>query len=243
MVFQGDFAVSYVEPGGLEVRRREPLARCWGTRFEDVPPVRRLGSFQGQRSFPGLYFAACMSKHVGFESWLERDQFVALDFSPEVLAFSAQPFWLWWTSGGKARRHAPDAFARLVDGTAMVLDVRADDRIEPCDAEAFAVTATACESVGWSYRRVGALDPVWAANVRWLAGFRHGRCLRERYRDRLLAQFASPASLLVGVKAVGDRIAVLPTVFHLMWKGVLVADLSSELLHGSTLVAVAKDQR
>ncbi len=243
MVCRGDFTLSYVESDGVEVRRQEPLARCWGTRFEDVPPVRRFGSFQGQRSFPGLYFAACMNKHVGFESWLERDQFVALDFSPEVRAFSAQPFWLGWTSGGKARRHAPDVFARLADGTAMVLDVRADDRIEPRDAEGFAVTATACESVGWSYRRVGALDPVWAANVRWLAGYRHRRCLQERYRDRLLAQFASPASLLAGVQAVGDRIAVLPTVFHLMWKGVLVADLSAELLHQATSVAVAKDQR
>lgn len=243
MVSEGGFALCYVEPDDLEVRRREPLVRCWSTRFEDVPPVRSFGSFRGQRSFPGLYFAACMNKHIGFESWLERDQLVALDFSPEVLAFSAQPFWLGWTSGGKARRHAPDVFARLVDGTAMVVDVRADDRIGLRDAEAFAVTATACELVGWSYRRVGALDPVWAANVRWLAGYRHRRCLQERYRDRLLAEFHSPTSLLAGVKAVGDRIAVLPTVFHLIWKGVLAADLSAELLHQSTLVAVAKDQQ
>jgi hypothetical protein len=152
------------------VERRAPLTTCWAARFEDVAPVRRFPSYQGQRSFSGLYFAACMNRHVGFESWLERDQLTMLDFSPQVRAFSAQPFWLLWSCLGKARRHAPDFFVRLRDGTGVVVDVRADDRIAPEDAEAFEVTAVACASVGWGYRRVGELDPVLAANMRWLAG-------------------------------------------------------------------------
>jgi hypothetical protein len=44
---------------------------------------------------------------VGFESWLERDQVMMLDFSPEVVAFSSQPFWLTWPEGGKVRRQRP----------------------------------------------------------------------------------------------------------------------------------------
>jgi hypothetical protein len=43
----------------------------------------------------------------------------------------------------------------------------------PEDAEVSAMTAAACESVGWQYRRVGAIDLVLAANVRWLAVYRH----------------------------------------------------------------------
>lgn len=54
---------------------------------------------------------------VGYESWLERDRVMLLDFSPEVVAFSSQPFWLTWSAGRKRRRHAPDYFARLADGT------------------------------------------------------------------------------------------------------------------------------
>ena len=46
---------------------------------------------------------------------------------------------------GYARRHAPDYFARQQDGTGVVIDVRPDDRIPGGDAEAFAVTANACE--------------------------------------------------------------------------------------------------
>ena len=152
----GGFELRYLEAGGSGFAERQgALAACWNARFEDVPPVRSFPSYKGQRNFPGLYFAVCIGLHVGFDLWLERDQLMMLDFSPQVRSFSAQPFWLLWESGGRARRHAPDFFVRLAGGSGVVVDVRADDRIAPEDAEAFEVTAEACESVGWGYRRVG----------------------------------------------------------------------------------------
>jgi hypothetical protein len=75
------------------------------------------------------------------------------------------------------RRQEPDFFARLVDGTAVVVDVRADDNVDANAAAAFAASAEACKSVGWCYRRVGVLGTVVAANVRWLSGHRHPRRL------------------------------------------------------------------
>lgn len=114
---------------------RGPLAELWGTPFERAAPVRSFPSFRGQASFPGLYYAATMDAHVGFESWLERDVAMMLDFDAEVVAFSSQPFWLFWAQDGEQRRHVPDYFARLADGTGVVIDVRPDDRIEPRDAE------------------------------------------------------------------------------------------------------------
>lgn len=233
------FELRYLEVGGAGcVERQGALATCWGTRFEDVPPVRCFPSYRGQRNFPGLYFAACMGRHVGFESWLERDQLMMLDFSLRVRSFCAQPFWLLWSLGGGVRRHAPDFFVRLVDGRGVVVDVRADDRIAPADAEAFEATAAACEAVGWCYRRVGALEPVLAANVRWLAGYRHARCRGEEHSGRLLEVFARPMPLLVGVEAVGDQISVLPSLFHLMWTGALTADLASAPLSGTSVISM-----
>jgi hypothetical protein len=233
------FELRYLDAGGTGVvERQAALSACWNTRFEDVPPVRSFPSYRGQRNFTGLYFAACMRRHVGFESWLERDQLMMLDHSRLVESFAAQPFWLLWSSEGRVRRHVPDFFVRLVDGRGAVVDVRADGRIAPEDAEAFAVTAAACALVGWGYRRVGALDPVLAANVRWLAGYRHSRCLREEYRTGLVEVFARPMPLLLGAQAVGDRIAVLPSLFHLLWSGVLTTDLASAPLHGSSIISV-----
>src|SRR6266702_2274072 len=141
----GDASLVFAGPGGS--KRREPLDRCWNVRFEHVPPVRSFPSRPGQRHFPGLWWAATTCDHVGYESWLERDQVMALDFDPEAVAFSSQPF-------------------QLVFGA----------------------------SAGWAYRRVGALDPVFAANLRWLAGYRHRRCLRSDAAARICEVFAAPAA-------------------------------------------------
>src|SRR5258708_22947730 len=83
---------------------------------------------------------------------------------PQVVAFSSQPFWLSWHEDGRTRRHAPDYFARMADGTAAVIDVRADDQIPARDAEVFEVTARACASVDWSYRRAGGAGPAPACH-------------------------------------------------------------------------------
>jgi hypothetical protein len=163
-----------------------------------------------------------------------------LDFDPGVVAFSSQPFWLSWQEAGKMRRHAPDYFARLADGTGVVIDVRADDQIPAKDAGVFEMTARVCASVGWVYRRAGAVDPVLAANVRWLAGYRHPRCLHRERAVRLREVFAGPAPLLAGARAAGDPVAVLPVLFHLMWTGVLVTDLASASLSGESVVAAGR---
>ena len=144
----GDYGVE-LEFAGDGGRRRVRLADCGGVRFEDAVPVRSFRWSRGQRHFPGWWWLATTGRHVGYESWLERDHLMLLDFDPAVTAVSSQPFWLHWQDGRRSRRHAPDFFARLADGTGVVIDVRADDRIEPDDAEAFEVTARACEAAGW----------------------------------------------------------------------------------------------
>jgi hypothetical protein len=217
---------------------REPLATCWRRSFESAVAVRRFSSYKGQSNFPGLWWSATTGDHVGFESWLERDHAMMLDFDVEVVGFASQPFWLHWRSGMDWRRHAPDFFARLSDGTGVVVDVRADDNVDADAAAAFSATAEACKCVGWRYRRVGALDRVLAANVRWLSGYRHPRCLHVGRAARLCEVFSTPRPLLAGVARVGDPVAVLPVLFHLLWRGRLAADLTATVLCGSSIVSV-----
>jgi hypothetical protein len=138
-------------------------------------PVRSFRWSRKLGHFPGWWWTASSSRHVGYESWLERDHVMLLDFDPEVTAIASQPFWLYWGGERGDRRHAPDFFAGRSNGVGVVIDVRADDRIEPKDAETSA-TAQACAEVGWEYRRVGVVDTVLAANVRWLSRYRHPRC-------------------------------------------------------------------
>ncbi len=213
------------------------LSAVWGVTFEHVSPVRGFRWSKGLRHWPGWWWSSTSNRHVGYESWLERDHAMLMDFDPEVTAFASQPFWLHWPGEVRGRRHAPDFFARLVDGTGVVIDVRPDDRIEPADAEAFAAMGSACSLVGWQFRRLGTPDPVLTANVRWLSRYRHPRCrARTVTVERLLEVFDRPTGLFEGAAVVGDRLAVLPVVYHLMWRQELVADLASELLQPGTVV-------
>src|SRR5258708_4753413 len=83
-----------------------------------------------------------------------------------VVGVASQPFWLCWQDERGLRRHAPDYFVRRRDGTGVVIDVRADDRISDRDAETFATTARICAGLGWEFRRVGEIEPVLNANIR-----------------------------------------------------------------------------
>ncbi|WP_221760834.1 TnsA-like heteromeric transposase endonuclease subunit [Kibdelosporangium aridum] len=134
------YRLDFIDGAGR--RQQEPLAACWNLRFEDVRPVRTFRWSKRQRHWPGWWWFATTAEQVGYESWLERDHVLLLDFDPVVVGLSSQPFWLHWPGGERDRRHAPDYFARLTDGTGVVIDVRADDRIELADAASRARSST-----------------------------------------------------------------------------------------------------
>lgn len=166
-----DLAEPYIELSYVDAlgeRQRCPLLDCVSARFEDVAPVRPFRWSRGERHFAGWYWAATTGQHVGFESWLERDRLLLMDFDPRVTGIASQPFWLHWHDGVRERRHAPDYFVRRVDGSAVVIDVRADERIEQSDVETFEATRMACSQAGWGFERVGTPEAVLLANVRWL---------------------------------------------------------------------------
>ena len=75
------------------------------------------------------------------------------------------------------------------------------------------------------------------ANVAWLARYRHPRCGSPGLARLLLESFAEPAPLMAGAAAAGDPMAVLPVLFHLMWRHALVADLAVRLTADTFVVA------
>ena len=234
------FEVEFV--GGDGRRCRGALREMFSSRFEEALPVRGFRWSRSQEHFPGWWWSSTTGRHVGYESWLERDHAMLLDFDPAVSGFSSQPFCLCWHDGTRSRRHPPDYFARRADGTGMVLDVRADERVEVKDREVFAATERACAQVGWKFVRVGVLEPVFAANVRWLARYRHPRCLREKCARGLLEAFARPTALRAGAELAGDPLSTLPVLYHLLWRRDLICDLRGAALGSGTLVLKAADR-
>ncbi|MGO4456593.1 TnsA-like heteromeric transposase endonuclease subunit [Streptomyces sp. M-16] len=216
---------------------RRPLADAWAVRFEAAAPVREFHSYRGQRHLPGRWWSSTVGGHIGYESWLERDHLMLLDFDPSVVGISSQPFWLFWTSDkGKGVSHAPDYFARRDDGSALVVDCRPADRRKPRDWVKFDATRWACDQLEWEFRLVGAPDRIVVANVRWLAGYRHPRHLVEPWATELRKAFAEPRPLMDGARSAGEPIALLPVLFHLLWWQELMVDMSVPL-HAASVVS------
>jgi hypothetical protein len=219
------------------VRRRLPLRASWDTRFEVVEPVREFSWHKDSEGFAGWYYSATGRDHVGYESWLERDRLILLDRDPLVTAIASQPFWLHWHDGERERRHAPDFFVRLADGRGRVVDVRAEDDMDEETREAFAATERACKAVGWEFEWLGCPGRVFMANVRWLSRYRRARCGRPgNVAARLLEVFREPKGLWEGAGLVGDRLQVLPVLFHLLWSGALGTELVAGLMEADSLV-------
>lgn len=225
----GDFGAVFVAEGGVE--RRVPWMSLPEVVGELGRPVRSFPSYRGQRNFPGWYWSATMGCRIGFESWVERDHLVALDFDVSVVMTVSQPFWLLWPHGSKQRRHAPDFLVSSADGGMLVLDSRPLELIGDTDREAFEVTGRACAELGWRYAVWDRLDGVLVANQKWLAGYRHPRCFDAAVAAQLLEVFEQQRSLLDGAERAGDPLGTLPVLYHLLWKQVLVADLSVVLSH------------
>jgi len=227
------------DAGGRLEERKISLAAARGTRFERVPPVHAPPP--GQRGLAGQWWSSKMRDLVGYGTWLERDRVMMLDFSPRVTAFSRRPFCLTWRDGGSRRQHAPSYFARLADGTALVIDVSSGDG-KSARAKGPTGAEEACRLAGWGYERARAVDAVLAANVRWLSGYRHPRCLNPAHAAALAATLARPAPLMRAAETAGDPLAVLPTLYHMLWSGLLRADLESAPLGESTVVTVGVDR-
>ena len=95
------FLLEYVRADGT--RNREPLAACATERLEDALPVRSFQWAKGASHFPGSWWSSTTGEHVGFESWLERDHVMLMDFDSGITGIASQPFGLHWRDGQGGR--------------------------------------------------------------------------------------------------------------------------------------------
>ncbi|MGI5192084.1 TnsA-like heteromeric transposase endonuclease subunit [Streptomyces sp. CA-288835] len=231
------FEAVFLDPVGQVVQQRWADAALT-VAFEDLAPVSAFPVIPGRRWGPGLWWSATTGRHVAADSNAMRIQLMLLDRDPDVTALAGRPVrLLWHNSRGQVRSWVPQLFARYTDGTALLADCPShpDASGERAMKAAEAVTE-ACAHIGWTYRRLPPLDDILAANLKWLAGYRHPRNAgRLGLTAAVLEAFARPRPLLEGAEAAGDPIAVLPAVFNALWHRQLTTPLETPL-HEHTLV-------
>lgn len=225
------FEAVFLEPGGQAVQQRWADAAL-AVAFEDLDPVSAFPVVPGRRWGPGLWWSATTGRHVAAGSNAMRTQLMALDRDPQVTGMAGRPVRLLWRDRqGRVRSWVPQLFARYADGTALLADCPGHLGTGGERAlKAAQAVAAACTDIGWSYQRLAPLDEVVAANLKWLAGYRHPRNQgRPGLMAAVLEAFARPRPLLEGAEVAGDPIEVLPAVFHALWHHTLTTTLKTPL--------------
>jgi hypothetical protein len=220
-------------------RRAIALDEARTVDFGQTRPFREPSAYRGQRNFPGWWWSVTTRSHVVYESWLGRHHIIEADRDARVTGIAGQPFALTWPSGKRQVWHTPDLYCRMFDGKGVVTDCRSTSRVGADFRYKCAVIAAACQAVGWKFCLVGEPNPVWAANLRWLAGYRHPRFADPGLEEQLVSSVAQPRPLTEAAEQAGDPIRVLPVLFHLLWLGQLTGDLSRPLGNGTILSASA----
>ncbi|MFF1959820.1 TnsA-like heteromeric transposase endonuclease subunit [Streptomyces sp. NPDC058220] len=233
----GEVKARFVDHAGHEQRMEWPDA-ARGVCLEECGPVRRFPVRHGKRMAPGWWWSATEGRLVHYASGVMRTQVMLLDHDPSVVAIACRPVELTWREGdGVVVRHAPHLMARLVDGRGLLADCAGHGEISARLASRAAVMEAAAAAVGWQYRVLRPPEPVVAANLRWLAGYRHPRYRGGELAGRAAEVFRRPRPLIEGVRELGDPIQVFPVVFHALWHGDLAAPLDVPLHERVTVTA------
>ncbi|MDL4813147.1 TnsA-like heteromeric transposase endonuclease subunit [Actinomadura opuntiae] len=196
--------------------------------FEDVPAIRGIPSYHGQRHTPGKYWAATTSDLIAYESYLESQHLTMLDFDDGVVNLSSQALRFDGADAGGDWWHVPDIFARMADGSALVVDVKNPRHLDRPEVVLQARrTAAACAVLGWRYDMLGGVDPGRWANISWLAGFRRPLYAGTELIGPILTLAERPVTLAELLSFTTNPVIARPVVFHLCWHQHLLVDLDA----------------
>jgi len=196
--------------------------------------VRSPGAHRTQKNIPGYFWMAQTEQHVWYESRLELMILKTIDHEREVRGAISQPLLLSFEINGKKRRHVPDFLFPLKSGSALLLNVTSKRRLTAeRNCENFEVCRSVADRLGWEY--VTRTEPtlIYAANVKWLNGYKRPPWHLERYRAQLLHRAEEGLTIAQVLRDLDPDALARPALFHLMWARQVGFD-SSELLSDET---------
>ncbi len=195
-------------------------------------PVRKSSVVRGQPNMPGLWFSSVMRRHVGYESLLERNRMVLLDFAADTAGYLEQPLKLTYRAGGKKRVHTPDLLVWRHDGSLVLCNVKSSENLGrgsfPAQSEA---CAQFCELERIDYEVLTEPDRQVLENVRWLSGYWGvGTEDSPAYRAMLERLLDQPGTIGDLIEASGEHPVVSrPVLFSAIWSRRFSIDLNEPL--------------
>lgn len=192
--------------------------------------VRRPRSTAAHRHIPVLAFCSTTGQVLGVESGLEYELLLDRDRDPGVSWLVPQPCRLDYRDAtSRARFHVPDLLEQRTDGSIVLWDARPQERRDERFEESVALTAVASTDVGWRHEVFTGHDRVHRYALRWLAAYRIPRPWHTAATAVLRTVFddAGPVRSVLEADKGGGHL--VQTMWHLMWTGELLADLTQPL--------------
>lgn len=204
-------------------------------RLSSNTPAREL--WTSRRSLTGRVTLADGGV-AAFESSLERDWLLALDFDPGVHTIQVQPFSLHYEHNGATRRYTPDVRADygLASGLATVVyEVKPLEELQAnwsTYRPRFKAAIRYCRGHGWRFKIVTErhIRTVLLDNAKFLRRYRvlpdQEICVQQLlYTLRALGKTTPQALLAAAYWAEESRMAALPMLWKLIATRRLGADL------------------
>lgn len=185
---------------------------------------------------------------AGYESSLERDWLMALDFDWRVTRIQEQPYTLNYVHQGRRRRYTPDVLATFAERDrewTVVYEVKPHEELRAKWAEyrpRFKAAVSDCRSKGWRFRIVTeqVIRTPYVGNIKFLRRYRdlpeqemHSRALL--YTMRALGD-TTPQTLLAATWADRERMmAAIPELWRLVARRRIGVDLHVPLTMATTI--------
>ncbi len=202
--------------------------------------IRRPQSTEASRHVPVEAHSVTTRRTIRLESGLEHDLLRALDRQHDVVWLAAQPTRLTFPVKRKGRpiRHVPDLLSQATNRSVTIWDARAAARQDEKFKLKAALTAGACEHVGWSYRVFAGYSNVLRANLMWLQAYRRAQPWYEPARAVLTALLAGDTTSVGAVLAADAGSGhLISAMWHYLWRGDIDCELGVPITPATVLTA------
>ncbi|MDH7970657.1 hypothetical protein QH494_00530 [Sphingomonas sp. AR_OL41] len=189
----------------------------------------------GQRSCTGWYQSIKAGDALPYESLLERDALLLLDFDPDVAQFGVQPETFVWTEAGRQRRYTPDIRLETVGGAVIYRQVKLATRLAADPTLGGRLPAIEAECAARGARHEMWLD----TDIRRQPRLSNVRRLRATVAvlaaenldaiHTIITRLPIPSNLGAAAEALGGRPVHVNIVLGLVAVGELAVDLDRPL--------------
>jgi hypothetical protein len=209
------------------------------TLLRSTLPVRAIGT--SKSNLTGRVSVGDDS--ASFESSLERDWLLILDFLPEVMSLREQPFTIKYDWSGKVRRYTPDVVAEYLSASGkidvVVYEVKRREYLKKkwqILKPRFKAAVKFCKARGWKFKIVTEKEirSVMLKNARFLRRYR-ATLIQPLVREHLLTTMSvlgptTPQTLLEAAYWTDEsKMGALAELWKLVCERVIRVDLTKPL--------------